>query len=111
MIRAGTLRHVVNVMKPAENSNTRGQPTGEDEVYIKDVPCSIEPLGGRESEIARQVFESATAKVKFYGDPNRPISRSHYLQFGSRRLEIGDVKDVEQNGIVIELLVGEVVDV
>lgn len=109
MLRAGDLRHYVNVLLGPDATDDHGQAVGLDTVYIKDVPCSIETLSGRESEIARQQYAEATHLVKCYGDPARPIREHMRLRFGARLIEIGFVKDVNQNGEVLELLCGEVV--
>lgn len=108
MIRAGTLRHVATVLRPPEsNYGTLGQKQGQDEVIYKDWPCSIETLSGRESEYARQNYATATLVVKGYTDPAKPIKATDYLQFGARKINIGFVNDVDQNGLQSELLCGE----
>lgn len=105
-------RHIVDVMSPAEALDDRGQPGGQDIVYRKQVPCSIETLNGREGELARQQFASATHRVEMYGDPGKPLDHTMYLlkHPEMRRLEIGFINDVHQNGVVLSLLCGEVVE-
>lgn len=101
------MRHMVTVMRPTQAQGTRGEPQGKDAVIVKDVPCSIETLSGREGELARQIFAAATYRVQMYGDPSKPIENTDYLQFGSRRLNIGFINDRQQNGIELELLCEE----
>jgi hypothetical protein len=110
------MRHVVKVMRPPKNTGTIGQTQGEPETICKEWPCSIETLQGREAELARQTFASATLKVEGYGNPNNPIRETDYLEFVDgvigtkdkpRKLYVGVVNDKRQNGIELTLLCGE----
>ena len=108
LLRAGELRHVVTVKRPPKgNRGTLGQKQGTDDTIYKDWRCSIETLSGREAEQARQNFASATLSIKGYTDPKKPIQNTDYLQFGERRFEVGFVNNVDQLGIVAELLCAE----
>lgn len=102
-----SLRHVVSVMRPTKTKGTLGETQGESEIVMNQWPCSIETLQGREAELARQTFASATLKVEGYGDPRRPFMATDYLQFGSRKLCIGFINDKQQNGLQLSLLCGE----
>ncbi len=106
--KTGKRRHYCTVMLDPESLDDHGQPRGADSAYIKDVPCSIETLSGREAEIARQQYAQADYLVTCSGDPARPIREHMFLQLDTRRLEIGVVKDIDQNGVNLELLCGEV---
>jgi hypothetical protein len=110
------LRHVVKVMRPTKTTNTLGNTQGEPEVICKQWPCSIETLQGREAELARQTFASATLKVEGWGNPQNPIRETDYLEFVDgvlgtidkpRKLYVGVVNDLKQNGIELSLLCGE----
>lgn len=108
MLTAGTLRHVVNVMRPPKgNQLSRGQKGGAGETVYKSWPCSIDTLNGREAETARQQYPNATLMVKGYVDPNKPIQATDYLEFGARRLNVIFPSTVDQLGLVAELLCGE----
>lgn len=103
-------RHVVHVMQPpTEAHDSRGQTQGQDTIYLKNVPCSIEPLSSQEQIVAHQVYADATHRVEMYGDPKKPITTSHWLNRLGRRLEIGSAIDVHQNGTYWRLLVSEAV--
>jgi head-tail adaptor len=102
------MRHTVDIMEPATALDDRGQENG-DTVYLAGIPCSIEPLSTREQEAARQIYADATYRVKFYGDPKKPITHRHWLRWGERRLEIGSAVDVRMNGTEWECVCGEVV--
>lgn len=110
------LRHVVNVMRPTKNKGTVGESQGQPDVVMRNWPCSIETLQGREADLARQTFASATLKVEGYGDPRNPFKATDYLEFVDgvtgtkdkpRKLYIGVVNDEKQNGIKLTLLCGE----
>lgn len=102
------MRHVVNVMRPADPQGEGGAalpPT----TLIKNVPCSIDNLTGRELERLQQNYATATSKVKFWGDPSRQVKNTDWLidEFG-KRLNIVQINDPlrNQQGIV-ELVCGE----
>lgn len=102
-------KHRVDIMTPATAMDDRGQEVGQDAVYLAGIPCSIDPINTRELDAARQIYAAATYKVKLYGDPKKPISHRHYLNWMGRRLEIGSAVDVKANGTEWELICGEVV--
>lgn len=103
--------HICDVLEPPNAQGDRGQLIGNDKTYIREVPCGIEHLSGREGEIARATFGAATVRVTMRGDPAKPIKPAMRLKVqgfaGERLLEIGDVKDVKQNGQLYELICGE----
>lgn len=106
--------HVVNVMRPPKAHGTLGQTQGQPETIIRNWPCSIENLSGRELELARSTFAAATLKVEGYGDPRKPIEARDYLELASltpgkqpRKLFVGFVDDKMQNGIELSLICGE----
>ena len=105
-LRAGTLRHRTNITARSSTTGARGQRTGTDTVKVYSWPCSIETLSGREGELARQVFPSATLKV-VGRYPGLTVTTEHFLKFGTRTLEIGHVNNVDQLNDQIELLCGE----
>jgi hypothetical protein len=109
--------HQVDVMEPATATDDYNQPSGQPTVYIPKVPCSIEPLNSSEVTLARQINATHLYKVRFYGDPKKPIKHTQHLRQKTavnpdkyRRLEIGSAIDLDQNGLKWELIVGEVVE-
>ena len=104
------MRHVVNVMRPTLAVGSRGEAEGQDQQVLKEVPCSIETLSGREAELARSVYPDATYKVEMYADPRNPVTAVMYLTggtLGTRRLNVGFVNDRDLKGVQYELLCGE----
>jgi len=102
-------RHVVTIKRPVTSVGTRGQLTGTDTTVASSVPCSIEPLQGRELEYARQMVADATQRVRFYDDSAWALTTKDYLEFGSRRLNIGYIKRDEEVQLEVELLCAEAV--
>jgi len=105
-----SLRHVVNVLRPTEAEGTRGQSQGQPDTICKEWPCSIETLSGREVVQARTIFAEATHKVEGYGDPGNRFKERDYLtggSIGTRKLAIGFINDIQQNGVQLSLLCGE----
>lgn len=106
--KAGSLDKFATIKRPrVGNLGSLGEKQGEDETIYGNWPCSISTLSGREGELARQNFPSASLIVKGYTDPSKPIKTADYVQFGARRLHVGFVNDVDQVGLVAELLCGE----
>ena len=102
--------HVVNVMRPSSAEGSRGQIQGRPEVIIKNWPCLVTDISGKEIVQARTVFSEATMKVDGYGDPNKPFAERDYLtggSIGTRMLNIGTISDKNQNGVELSLLCGE----
>jgi head-tail adaptor len=111
-IRAGNLRHYVNVMQPTDAEGTRGEREGMDKTVRQGVPCSIETLSGAEGERARGTYGDVTYKVTMRADRLRPITAAMYLTggtLGNRKLYIAFKNDIDQMGYQLELLCGELV--
>ncbi len=67
-MRAGKLRHRVNVLLPSTTAGSRGSNrSGNPTTVLTNVPCAIETLSGVELELARQTFARATSKVTMRG--------------------------------------------
>lgn len=107
-MQAGKMRHRVNVMRPPSPQGEPGQLNSQATELIKNVPCSIEPLSGREAERMQQMYATATLTVGMYGDPAKPLKTTDWLidQTG-KRLNIMHIKDKQRNGIELELTCGE----
>ena len=111
-MRAGALDQRVNVHRPTSALDSRGQ-ANNDTVYWRDVPCSIETLSGQEQIVARQLLATATYKIAMYGNPEKRLETTDRLEWGMkdgkpRLLEIGQIRDLNQNGVQLELICGEV---
>jgi len=107
-MRAGKLRHRVDIQLPSTTQGTRGQRTGSSTTKAESIPCSIETLTGRELELARQVVSNATVRVTMRY-PGITLTTKHFLMFGDRQLNIGHINDVDQIGREFILTCGEAV--
>lgn len=104
------LRHVVNVMRPAENQGTRGEIEGKDKLIRRDVPCSIDTLTVREVQHVQSMWPEATYRIEMYADPSRQVTPGDYLtgqSLGERKLYVVGVVDVETLGVVARLFCSE----
>ena len=114
MIRAGALRHRVNVRreKPPAVYATRGRLQSNPET-VATAWAEIVPLRGSEAFFSRQLSEIVTHQVTLrYNADIAAIESSWWLEwstnsFTGRRLNIGAVRNVDERNKVIELLCGE----
>lgn len=109
-IRLGALRQRVDIKRPATAIDSRGQITGADVVLCRGWPCEIRTLTGVEMQMARQSYPTATHVARGVFRRGSPITVAHYLQWGTRRLNIGHVNDMANDGTLVELLLAEAVD-
>lgn len=94
----GTLRHYVDVIGPDGVETDRGQVQG-DRTLMRNVPCSIEVLSGREAEIANQRLPQASTRITMRGPipglsagcvlVEKPHSRKHHVGFVEDPTRIG----------------------
>ena len=106
-VQAGKYRHRVTIKRPSASLGARGQRTGEDETVATEVPAAITALGGEELVQARQVFARARYRVELRFNPTLDLTEQHYLEFRSRRLNIGMVTNVNEENVEWTLLCAE----
>lgn len=99
--------HIVQIHCPPDALGDDGQPRGKEGVLYRDVPCSIETLGGTEPIAGGQQQAITTYRIEMRGDPGRPIRHSDHLKFGQRTLSIQAIEDKHQNGCELVLICGE----
>ena len=104
------MKHQVTIKRPTSTLDERGQLQGQPTILLKEVWCAIKPINGREIERARALYPEATLQVELHGDPAKRLRPKDYLEFGSRRLEIGHINDEMQNGEDLTLICGEVIN-
>lgn len=107
--RPGQATHTATIKGPPSGESSaydgRGQPTDADVTVLADVPCSVVELAGRELEVARKVFASATYRVMMWGEPGTVINTQHYLTLDSSEvLYIGHAVDSDLMGYEYVLL-------
>ncbi len=110
MVRLGAMRQRVDVKRPNTSIDSRGQIDGADVSLTAGWPCEIRTLTGVELQSARQTYPTATHVVRGIYRKASPITVRHYLQWGSRRLNIGHVNDMANNATLVELLCAESVE-
>ena len=109
-------RHFVDVLRQSEGTDSRGQPNTGYTVVMANVPCSIEPISGREAEVAHRLVATATHQVEMRGPidgltPNLRLGEHPKSGAGEYKshLAIGHVADPTRTGREYTLLVTEVV--
>ena len=82
-----------------------------DVLVASGLDCSIEPLSGRELEIARQQYETISHRVRMFLDPEWQLDAAHYLidEDTGRRYEIAEETTPENLGFEFILTVAEIV--
>lgn len=108
-IEAGKLRHYVGLERFVKvGSTARGLPEGQFRQVASNVPATVEPLSGRQAEIARQLVATATHRVTMrWRDGVEP---KMVVTFQGRRLTVGHVSDGDFRKRYLELTCTEQVD-
>jgi SPP1 family predicted phage head-tail adaptor len=92
-VRAGKLRHSVTIKSASASRDEFGGSTDSwsttEAIYV-----SIDPLTGRELEVARQVHGEAVCRIGMRYTTNAVITNR--IAFGSRTFEIVDVQNPEE---------------
>ena len=105
-MRAGQLRHQLAVQSVSALTNDSfGQPV-ETWATSSTVWGSVEPLRGREYFAAHQVHADATHAVRIRYLSG--LTREMRFLFGSRQLEILEVRNVDERGIYQDCICREV---
>lgn len=103
-----TLNKIVDIRCPPDAVDESGQPRGVDGVVRREVPCSIEPVSGQESETGGQQQAITSYRVELYGDPNKPIRHRDYLTLGPRQFNVEHIADPSLNQLgKLTLICGE----
>ena len=91
-------RHEITIKRPTVVEGSRGQldKSAPPKTIASHIPASIEPLQGRELELARITYSNAQQRVRFYDDPNWNLTTKDYLEFGIRRFNIGHIMHDEE---------------
>jgi hypothetical protein len=99
----GAMRFVARFVRRPTGYDSRGQQEQEDVIIYEDIPCSVTPLSGRELEAARQRVATADLRVECCG-PLVITSKDVAVLNDQRRLTIGYVEDVYQDGRLLRLV-------
>ena len=105
-MRLGDLRHLLRLERPTEGApDTYGQPPSGWEP-VAELYAKVEPLSGRELELARQQEARVTHRltIRF----NEDVTTRNRLLLGERVFQVVSVLDEEERHDVMMLLAQEV---
>lgn len=104
--KAGPMRHIVTVMRPPDPQGEGGQLNSQPTRFRNEVPCSIEPLSGRELERMQEMEAVANCKVRFYGDPDKQVKETDWLidEFGKRINIVAKNDSLRNQQGIVELI-------
>lgn len=106
MMKAGKLRHRVNIVRETHSPDGFGELIPSGETIVSTQWAEVKPLQGRELEIARQLRAETTHRITLRrGSEILPSDR---ITFKDRRFEILEVIDTEERGIEIRILASEI---
>lgn len=105
-MRAGKLRHRVDVETFTSSTGDRGQEQGSWGALYSNVFASIETLNGREREQAQQLIAEADTKVVLRYHSG--ISTEDRITFNNRIFNIGHINNIDQRNIELVLTCTEV---
>lgn len=104
------MRHQISLQSFGTAVNTYGQASTTGTWSTdKTVRAAIEPLGGNEAVLARQIYPKATFRVTidYQSTLNATGATRTRVLFGSRALYIGSIRNYDEENFQQELLCGE----
>lgn len=93
---------IADIMRPADATGTRGEREGQDEIFIKDWPFSINVLTGGIADEVHGNFGHKAGQIEGNADPSRQVTPGMYLtggSLGARRLTVLFVQDKNERGV------------
>lgn len=113
---AGKMRHVVAIKEhkidaASTDYDSYGQVSASSTAWstVLKARAAIEQLSGREAEVARQVYASATHRVTvdYHATLASTGGSRRAVVFGDRFLHVGAVLNEDQENVQLQLLCGE----
>jgi SPP1 family predicted phage head-tail adaptor len=104
-MRAGTLRHLVDLQSPSVAQNAYGEPIESWTTYAS-VWAAIQPLSARETAQAPQATPIATHVVMLRYLST--VTAGHRLKFGTRYLNVESVINTDERNRELQLQCKEV---
>lgn len=104
-MRAGKLRHTVTIQQRTAGSPQRtasGQPDTSWTTFQAGVPCSIDPISGREYFTQQQVQGEVTHRIRLRYLAG--ITQSMRVLYGARVFDIVSVLNWEERNIELHLM-------
>ena len=104
-MRAGQLRHRIDIQAPDGGLNSFREPTGAWSTQWRNVPACVEELSGRELVAAQQIVALATHKVTIRYLAG--VTAKHRVLFEGRVLDIQapinpDTKKIQMDLLCVE---------
>ncbi len=110
-IRAGDLRHQINIQAPSTTLDSFGQTVTSSSGWTTQatVRAAIMPLLGSEQTLARQIYPKATSRVtiEYLSTMDTTGATAKRILFGSKALAIGAVMTPDEEGWHLDLLCSE----
>ncbi len=104
-MRAGRLRHRVNIQVATEVKGSYGSATKAWSNAWSGVPASIEPLSGREFFSADEITAESTHKIVMRYRVG--VTKLHRILFGTRIFNITSVININERGKELVILATE----
>lgn len=102
-MRAGKLRHRIEIQKPVEVENPQGEPVKSWEL-VDTVWASIDPISANERFTALQVMGEVTHQI---GMRYRQIDTAWRLKYGQRVFNIDSSLNYEERNVRLTILARE----
>lgn len=106
-MRAGTLRHIVEIQEPSETIAALG--IGVPDLAWSTVAtswASIQPIAGSEYTNAQQQQAAITHRVNVRY-PGLRITPRHRIKFGARVFEIVSAANLDERNVEVEIMAKE----
>jgi head-tail adaptor len=98
---AGALNQRVTIMRPQRTQDASGQVVDGSPVSVGSRWASVEPVTGREADLAERLTAETTHRVTFRSNRALTIQKTDYLVWRTRRFEIEAVSDFPPEGYLI----------
>jgi SPP1 family predicted phage head-tail adaptor len=105
-IRAGKLRHEIEIQQPSETQDAYGEPTGSWSTFAA-VRASVEPLQGREFFASQQMQAEVTTRFRIRWISG--VSPSMRILFGTRLFNISAVINPDEKNHELHIMAVEVI--
>lgn len=104
-IKAGDLKHKVNIEINTPSTGDRGQPVADWTTLYAGVPAKIDDLVGKKLEIARQMVATATHQLTLRYLPG--IGVDNRINFGGRIFNIGYIQNIQEQNFQLVITATE----
>lgn len=107
MIKAGTLRHVVNIQTPSVEKNDVGEDVVNWTDFIVDYPAQVNGLSGGELEAARQTHAEAQFEIRLRYPADGPVTTTMRIKYDGRYFDVLHVNNIRERNRELVILAKE----